>query len=574
MEVNFPTSRVTALITELQDEQGNPWQYQLRDAESIYFPGVNLDGQAHFKARPGYQASVTHVGFAAQPFSAGDTQFEGWLLGEGRDEEAGTGAFGTWSLGNRQNAGSSYLVGAFGAERTSVREADRPSVGATGSESWITQGTEMDDLFFKQGGTVFRPTKGDDHPDNDDTVYEIDLATLEKNGAGGKTVINGVRQVGSLREEVQAQLAKLEGYIAVDEADGASVTQREGREAVWTEIRTRILKVVFASGTDDIFASSNGRPNYDAELGLRPFESVDPVDNSSPADGDTLDAADGLYFVDGSATYDATNTNTAGYTFIDDDNNEAVTLNERVKLMVLSTDNYPGLTSATAGTPNDDAARQEIDAVLDALTNGTTLAAALGDGGLWEGLLAETRSAYRDENYDGYADVKNGKRLIERREGRRGLGRAELQYPRAAGHDRLHAVRRDMGRAGFDTTSFAYSPLPQVRYASAASPGYPGGASATYRGSTIFRGSRQHALRGQRWRWMSAGTPDTLGDSRVTVTFSELAKIADSEPFSIGYILVDSSGNRLLKNGRIHCYLRRYHRNHRLPRIREGARRG
>ena len=161
MEVNFPTKRVTALITNLQDEQGNAWQYQLRDAESIYFPGVSLDGNAHFKAGSSYQAKVTHVGFAAQPVSGGSTQFEGWLLGAGRDEEAGTGAFGTWSLGDRQNAGASYLVGSFGAERTSLRAADRPSVGAAVSESWITAGwftTLDDDLFFKQGGTVFMPT--------------------------------------------------------------------------------------------------------------------------------------------------------------------------------------------------------------------------------------------------------------------------------------------------------------------------------------------------------------------------------------------------------------------------------
>ena len=369
---------------------------------------------------------------------------------------------------------------------------------------------------------MFRPLAGADHPDNEDQVYEIDLATLEKDGAGGKTVINGNRKVDDLRREIQAELAKLEGFIAVDEADGDTTTQYTGREAIWTKINDRVLKVVFNKNPGDIFKNSKARPNYDAELSQRPSGSLD----TDP------DVATSQYYVDADAD--------TAY-----DTGEEVTLNERVKLMVLSTALYPGLTGTGAGTPNDDAARQEIEAVLDALTNGTTLGAALGEGGLWEGLLGETRTLYRDDNYDSYADVKNGKRLIS--DAKAGAAWGARSFKTHVQLGSTDYTRFGVAWAKVNTNAFAYSPLPQVRYASAASPGYPGGASATYRGSTVFRqGTTPYE-----------GTvevdvswdADTLGDSQVTVTFSELAKIADSEPFSIGYILVDSGGNRLLKNG-------------------------
>ena len=524
MEVNFPTKRVTALITNLQDEQGNAWQYQLRDAKSIYFPGVSLDGQAHFRSRSGYQASVTHVGFAAQPVSAGSTQFEGWLVGAGRDEAAGTGAFGTWSLGDRQNAGASYLVGSFGAERTGSRDAETPSVVGAVSESWITYGDTAG--FFKDGGTVFRPLAGDPRPDDPDKVYEIDLATLEQDGEGGKTEINGTRTIDKLREDIEGWLAELKGYIAVDEADGSSsYSQNDKRDEVWTDIKSEINKVVFASRLESggkVQVNSRHRPVYDAELLQRPLVSTDPT---------------------GTNFYNVPSED-------DPSTNVEVELAKRVELMVLSYDDYPGLTG-TSGTPNDDAAQQEIEAVLDALADGTTLEAALSAGGLWEGLLAETRTLYYDVNRDGYADVKNRKRLVADSK----LGEA---WDERSFTTHLRLGTTDFTRFGIawgtrheDGRDFAYSPLPQTRYENASSPGYPGGASATYKGSTLVR---QFSGRGLR-EYEGAVEVEVSWDavnidaSTMSVTFSELAKVSDGEPFSMDFLLIDYQGNMLLKNG-------------------------
>ena len=188
--------------------------------------------------------------------------------------------------------------------------------------------------------------------------------------------------------------------------------------------------------------------------------------------------------------------------------------------------------------------------MLDALANGTTLAAALGEGGLFEGLLAETRTLYRDENYDGYADVKNGKRLVSDAKAGQAWGLRNFKTHVQLGT--TDYTRFGVSWAKVNTESFAYSPLPQVEYETNASgavvtPGYPGGSKATYSGSTVFREGTvpYEGTVDVDVSWDA----DKLGDSVVTVTFSELAKVADSEPFSIGYILVNNTGQRYLRNG-------------------------
>jgi hypothetical protein len=96
--------------------------------------------------------------------------------------------------------------------------------------------------------------------------------------------------------------------------------------------------------------------------------------------------------------------------------------------------------------------------------------------------------------------------------------------------------------------SFAYSPLPQVEYEDHNAPGYPGGSRAKYTGDTVVKDAGNVPYEGRvevDVSWSSTG----IEDSEITVTFSELAKVADSEPFSIGYILVDNNGARFLKNG-------------------------
>ena len=224
-----------------------------------------------------------------------------------------------------------------------------------------------------------------------------------------------------------------------------------------------------------------------------------------------------------------------------------VELDKRAELMVLDSKHYPGLTDGTSGKPKDDAARQEIEAVLDALADGDSLAEALGEDGLFEGLLEETRSTYLDENYDGHADVKNGKRRVD--DPKTGAAWAARTFKTHVQLGVTAYTRFGVTWGTADATSFAYSPLPQVQYErGVGAPGYPGGSRAKYTGETIVRVGADVPYEGVvevDVSWSSVA----ISASEITVTFSELAKVADSEPFSIGYILVNDNGARFLKNG-------------------------
>jgi hypothetical protein len=560
MEVNFPTSRVTAQITELEDEEGDAWQYQLRDVVSIYFPAVTLNGKAEFSSGSNYRAEVTHIGFAARPIQVNESTFAGWLLGAGRDEEAATGAIGTWSIGNRENAGSSYVVGSFGAERTGIGEDVGPSVGvAAGVESWVASGADADEIF-EQSGSVFRPLGDEVHPDADEDgpTYEISLSTLEQDGEGGKTLEQGERKIDALRDDISKLLAKLEGVIAVDESDGdldGLGGTNADRDEIWQQIKTRLLADVFGVADDAttevdesvIYAGMKGRPAYDAELDRRPAGSMDPVDAPD------WDSTAVYYYVqilddEGDSVPNTEPETTTPPTPDAHEGHDIQELGERAELMVLDSENYPGLDADMSGKPKDDSARQEIEAVLDALADGDSLAEALGEDGLFEGLLAETRSTYLDENYDGYADVKSGKRRVDDPKTGTAWGARTFKTHVQLGLTSYTRFGVTWGKS--DATSFAYSPLPQVQYErGVAAPGYPGGSRATYTGGTVVRVGADVPYEGVvevDVSWSSVA----ISASEITVTFSELAKVADSEPFSIGYILVDDSGDRFLMNGK------------------------
>jgi hypothetical protein len=547
MEVSFPTSRVTAQVSELEDSEGDPWQHQLRDVETIYLPNATLDRNAHFDTdRP---ASVIYSGFAARPVSVPDTTFEGWLLGAGRGEETATGAFGTWSLGDPEDATGNYLAASFGVERTDVRETDAPDVEGEGVETLLTDKTDA----IKKGRTVFRPLGTAKDPDDSEAkrYIEISLSTLEEDEDGSYTR-NGATKIDGLKSDIERLLRQLDGVILTDESDGdVDAEFITDRENIWNSIRAKVRAVLFGLGLEtypkdddgtpidgnandaapamipvDVEEGGRGRPAYDAELGMR------PAGSEVPENGYTVPDAD------------------------DDGNPEPVTLEERALLYVLSGPTYP-----TSGSkPNDAQARSEIQDVLDALASGSALEDALDDG-IFEGFRAETgRTAYEDDNFDSYADVDTTEDMEDRErdvDSRKTGGdiageRTNKVHVRFGTTDFTRfGVSWGEGNAKATANHFAYSPLPQTRYLNTSSPGYPavGGseARATYTGSTIFK-SGTTSYQGDveidvTWN------PVSIASSKVTTSLSALETIADGDPFTIKYVLVDADGARFLKNG-------------------------
>ncbi len=130
--VNFTTSMVEGLITELATEGGESWEYLFGEVDSIVLPNVKMNQQGVWKEKSGGTYLAT-VGFGRgrrvgvyQPQSVAAT-FEGRLLGGNSAPGAGSEVVGVWSLGTDPES-MSYLAGGFGAERVADEPVRRPSV--------------------------------------------------------------------------------------------------------------------------------------------------------------------------------------------------------------------------------------------------------------------------------------------------------------------------------------------------------------------------------------------------------------------------------------------------------------
>ena len=119
ISVRFASNRVSGLITNLTDTDGNAWSYQYGEVESIILPtATNLNNSAHWSTGADAKAQVTFTRRAGSPTPASvDATFNGQLLGKAEDV-AGDWAHGVWSVGTQTTSGTStYMAGGFGAER-------------------------------------------------------------------------------------------------------------------------------------------------------------------------------------------------------------------------------------------------------------------------------------------------------------------------------------------------------------------------------------------------------------------------------------------------------------------------
>ena len=221
MELSFATSRVTAQVSELEDLDGNPWQYQLRDVATILLPRTTLTSTAAFNSTS--DAAVVYTGFAVQPIDVPDTTFAGQILGAGSGDETALGAFGTWSIGDPMKAGNAYLAGAFGADRTGTGVDPVPDVGDGGVEAFLVNGGNKN--HFEMGRSTLRPQGTKPDADDPDGFVEISIATLESKAAGNSVHnYSGNSKVANAADDIAGLLATLRAYIGVDSVDGRSAT--------------------------------------------------------------------------------------------------------------------------------------------------------------------------------------------------------------------------------------------------------------------------------------------------------------------------------------------------------------
>ncbi len=129
VSVNFTTSMVDGLITELVTEGGQSWEYLFGEVESIVLPKVTMTSQGIWKESAGKDMATVDFGRRAGVYRPQmvDATFNGRLLGGNSAPGAGSEVVGVWSLGANTES-TSYLAGGFGAERVADEPVRRPAV--------------------------------------------------------------------------------------------------------------------------------------------------------------------------------------------------------------------------------------------------------------------------------------------------------------------------------------------------------------------------------------------------------------------------------------------------------------
>ncbi len=250
LEVRFRAKRVSGLVKNLLDGDGNLFEYGFGEVAAIILPEAAIMTDGSFMQDPDRTGQIV---FTAEPGSpqailledppvtvVGDVEvvipgsyFAGQFVGDG------AAAIGTWGI-NASTDGSENLAAAFGAEKGD----DVPERALT-----VT------------GGGVSRTSLTGDGISavDDDGVITLGPA-LTVNGAdlflSGGLTINGEGFVASAIEEIQSQLERLNAFIALDELGSESIADT-GRSTVWTALATTIEMVVGANNGDEVFVATD-----------------------------------------------------------------------------------------------------------------------------------------------------------------------------------------------------------------------------------------------------------------------------------------------------------------------------
>ena len=428
LQVYFAGSRVSGIVTNLADKDGEPWVYVGFPVDAILFPDARLEHDADWTGRVN-QAQRAGIRYQSRFLREASvrSRFEGHLLGVG--EDAASQAVGVWSVG-AQNGGANYIAGGFGAQRVPDEpDAGSPPDDGQGSETGTVSrttvtppGTEIAEGLLTLRGTRYGPdlqTTQTEQDWNDEVqlldagrriadVYQLALEEpfsrqgSERGYLGRKLVSLAREEIGHLRDQL----------LAVIEL-GDTETGLDLRAIIWEEMNGRIRARLFGS----------------ADNALR---GTDYLNDATVPAGDPRKWSSG----------------------------------------------YP---VSRDGGPNDSAALAAIDEMLAALASPSALRDAVqeGGGGIFTRVDGQPIRNGASEDIDA---------IWERAETRINLSLESTEYTRFGAWNKQTAPA---AWSGYDTrleddengpNAFAYSQLPQATYAERT---FPTGATATYTGETV-----------------------------------------------------------------------------------------
>ena len=486
LEVRLANQTVSGLVTNLANEDGEPWIYVFGAVDEIWLPDMKLQSDTGWSApvRRGEAARIIFQDKFIRP-SRVASSFRGRLLGTG--EEAGSHTSGAWSIGDLAD-GAISLAGSFGAERVAASAGGRtPSgeqqideTGTLSRTAVVPAGTEIEDGVLTLMGSLYGPnlqTTGTPEEWDDEVqqlddgqriadTYELSLAELfarqdSAKGYLGRNLLDLAREeVGQLRDElvVATRLPRDQAFAL------------ELRTSLWDRINERIRARLFGTG-DEALAGTD-------------------------------------YLNDAAVPADDPRKWSSGYPM------------------------------RGGGLPNDAAALDAVDEVLEALASPDALQAAVEqDGG---GVF--TRGGddpFRPAGPQQIDDIWN------RAEARIELWLGSTEYTRFGAWRKQTAPNAWSGyKDRFENNengpnAFAYSQLAQATYADAR---FPRGGSATYQGETVA--VQQSTFYEGRIEMVARWHLDLQGEDEAGTLAAAISNLQDQSGEPLMYTDLDAGAER------------------------------
>ena len=247
LQIRFRAKRVSGLIQNLTDADGQRLEYSFGRVASIILPAATIrndgsfikdaerSGQIIFTSEPGSPRPILLEDRRIDDADVAGSSFAGQLVGDG------AAAVGTWAISASRDD-SENLSGAFGVERGEDVTDLRPEVAGVGTSITSLDGT--------QGGISAVSATGVITLASGLTVHAVDL--LEN----GRTTINGNGFVAKAIEDIQGELERLNAFIAWDEL-GDEADADIGRTEVWGALATALDALVGSGNGAQIFSTGD-----------------------------------------------------------------------------------------------------------------------------------------------------------------------------------------------------------------------------------------------------------------------------------------------------------------------------
>ena len=270
--VNFQTDTVSGLITNLFDEDGQPWVHTHYGVDAIILPDAKLRRSADWDQLVGPNAAVLLYQDVFLRPEYTQATFRGHLLGTG--EDAGSEVVGVWSVGDPDGR-EHYIAGGFGALRVvgDTQEPPTPPESAVEDRGLLTEttvvpsGTEIGDSMLTLRGALIGPdlqTTATEEEWDDETLmldagrriedaYQIPLEEAfarQRSEAAypGPTIVELAREEIALLRDQLAAVVRL----------GADDAALDLRASIWEGINERVRARLFGTA-DNALAGTDYR---------------------------------------------------------------------------------------------------------------------------------------------------------------------------------------------------------------------------------------------------------------------------------------------------------------------------